>query len=78
MKQILADKFGNGFTWENVIVQFSAEIRSCWKVTFPAVDPDLRRRMGACAVKAAKAANYCSAGTVEFLLTGIIIFTLWR
>ena len=36
----------------------------------PAVDPDLRERMGAAAVAAAKAVGYTSAGTVEFLLEG--------
>jgi acetyl-CoA carboxylase biotin carboxylase subunit len=34
----------------------------------PAVDPDLRRRMGAAAVRAAAAVGYANAGTVEFLL----------
>ena len=34
----------------------------------PAVDPDLRRRMGEAAVRAAAAVNYVGAGTVEFLL----------
>lgn len=34
----------------------------------PAVDEDLRARMGAAAVAAAKAVNYHGAGTVEFLL----------
>jgi geranyl-CoA carboxylase alpha subunit len=34
----------------------------------PAVNDDLRARMGAAAVAAAKAINYTSAGTVEFLL----------
>ena len=34
----------------------------------PAVDADLRRRMGEVAVRAATAARYTSAGTVEFLL----------
>ncbi len=34
----------------------------------PAVDPDLRARMGAAAVAAARAAAYRGAGTVEFLL----------
>lgn len=34
----------------------------------PAVDVDLRRRMGAAAVRAAKAAGYVNAGTCEFLL----------
>ena len=34
----------------------------------PAVDADLRERMGAVAVKAAQAVNYHNAGTIEFLL----------
>ncbi len=34
----------------------------------PAVDPELRARMGAAAVAAAKAIGYTNAGTVEFLL----------
>ena len=34
----------------------------------PAVDPKLRRKMGELAVRAAKAADYSSCGTVEFLL----------
>jgi len=34
----------------------------------PAVDPKLRRKMGEMAVRAAKAANYTTVGTIEFLL----------
>ncbi len=34
----------------------------------PAVDEDLRRRMGEAAVRLAKAVDYSSAGTIEFLL----------
>lgn len=34
----------------------------------PIVDTDLRRRMGEAAVRAARAANYANAGTVEFLV----------
>jgi acetyl-CoA carboxylase biotin carboxylase subunit len=34
-----------------------------------ALSEDLRQRMGAAAVQAAKAANYSNAGTIEFLLT---------
>lgn len=36
----------------------------------PAVDADLRKKMGVAAVAAAKAVSYTSAGTVEFLLDG--------
>ena len=36
----------------------------------PSLNPKLREKMGQAAVKAAKAANYTNAGTIEFLLTG--------
>ena len=36
----------------------------------PALSSELRARMGEAAVKAAKAAGYTNAGTIEFLLTG--------
>jgi geranyl-CoA carboxylase alpha subunit len=36
----------------------------------PAVDAELRERMGACAVRLAQSAGYVGAGTVEFLLDG--------
>jgi acetyl-CoA carboxylase biotin carboxylase subunit len=36
----------------------------------PSVDDDLRQRMGAVAVRAARAVGYTNAGTVEFLLDG--------
>lgn len=32
------------------------------------LDPELRRRMGEVAVQAARAADYCNAGTIEFLV----------
>jgi acetyl-CoA carboxylase biotin carboxylase subunit len=34
----------------------------------PALDPDLRQKMGKAAVKAAQSINYSGAGTIEFLL----------
>ena len=34
----------------------------------PIVDPDMRRRMGEVAVRAAQACNYINAGTIEFLV----------
>ena len=36
----------------------------------PSLNAKLREKMGQAAVKAAKAANYTNAGTIEFLLTG--------
>ena len=35
----------------------------------PAVDPELREKMGDAAIQAARAVNYEGAGTVEFLLS---------
>jgi acetyl-CoA carboxylase biotin carboxylase subunit len=35
----------------------------------PTLDAETRRKMGEAAVKAAKAANYSSAGTIEFIMT---------
>lgn len=67
--QILADKFGNIiYLGERDCSLQRRNQKLLEESPSPAVDPDLRRRMGECAVKAAKAANYCSAGTVEFLL----------
>lgn len=37
----------------------------------PINSPDLRRQMGECAVKIAKAVNYVGAGTVEFLVSDV-------
>ncbi len=34
----------------------------------PVIDPKLRRKITDAAIRAAKAVNYCSAGTIEFLL----------
>lgn len=42
----------------------------------PAVDADLRERMGAAAIAAARAVDYVGAGTVEFLLAGTDFFFL--
>jgi geranyl-CoA carboxylase alpha subunit len=44
----------------------------------PAVSPELRARMGECAVALARAAGYVGAGTVEFLLEGDGNSSSWR
>lgn len=67
--QIMADKFGN-------VVQFGERDCSIQRnhqkmieeSPSVALTPELRRRMGAAAVRAAKAVHYESAGTIEFLL----------
>jgi 3-methylcrotonyl-CoA carboxylase alpha subunit/geranyl-CoA carboxylase alpha subunit len=42
----------------------------------PAVDAELRERMGSCAVRLAQSAGYVGAGTVEFLLEGREFFLM--
>ena len=67
--QIMADKFGN-------VVQFGERDCSIQRnhqkmieeSPSVALTPELRRRMGEAAVRAAKAVHYESAGTIEFLL----------
>ena len=67
--QIMADKFGN-------VVQFGERDCSIQRnhqkmieeSPSVALTPELRRRMGEAAVRAAKAVHYVSAGTIEFLL----------
>ena len=67
--QILADKYGH-------IVQLGERDCSIQRrhqklleeSPSPVVDQKLRKRLGECALKAAKSVNYVSAGTIEFLL----------
>ena len=67
--QIMADKFGN-------VVQFGERDCSIQRnhqkmieeSPCAVISDELRRRMGEAAVKAAKAAHYENAGTIEFLL----------
>ena len=67
--QIMADKFGN-------VVQFGERDCSIQRnhqkmieeSPSEALTPELRQKMGEAAVKAAKAAHYTNAGTIEFLL----------
>jgi acetyl-CoA carboxylase biotin carboxylase subunit len=67
--QVLADKFGHtihlGERECSVQRRHQKVIEEC-PASFN--DPELRARMGAAAVKIAQAANYYSAGTVEFLV----------
>lgn len=67
--QILADRYGNVVSLGERDCSLQ---RRHQKVLEEApssfVSPQLRRKMGEAAVRAAKACNYCSAGTVEFLV----------
>ncbi len=68
--QILADSYGNVvhlFERECSIQRRHQKIIE--ETPSPALDEDIRRRMGAAAVGVARAAGYVNAGTVEFLLT---------
>ena len=67
--QVLADSFGNichlGERECTIQRRFQKLIEES---PSPRLTPELRRSMGAAAIKAAKAINYVNAGTVEFLL----------
>jgi len=67
--QVLADSEGNTvhlFERECSVQRRHQKIVE--ETPSPALNPELRRKMGEAAVTAAKAADYLSAGTVEFLL----------
>ncbi len=67
--QILADKFGNivSLGERDCSIQRRHQ-KMIEEAPSVALDEKLRKKMGEVAVKAAKAANYENAGTIEFLL----------
>ena len=69
--QILADSYGNvvHLGERDCSVQRRNQ-KLIEESPSPALNSDLRERMGTAAVTAAKAAGYTNAGTIEFLLTG--------
>jgi acetyl-CoA carboxylase, biotin carboxylase subunit len=70
--QIFSDKHGNhvhlGERECSIQRRHQKVIEEC---PSPINDPDLRQRMGECAVKVAKAVDYVGAGTVEFLVSDL-------
>jgi len=67
--QVLADTHGNVISLgERECSVQRRHQKMIEEAPSPAVNADLRRRMGAAAVRAAKAAGYVNAGTCEFLL----------
>ncbi len=67
--QILADNFGNVFHLgeRDCSVQRRGQ-KLLEEAPSPALSKELRLKMGAAAIKAAKAASYTNAGTIEFIL----------
>ena len=67
--QVLADNFGNVIHLGERDCSVQRRNQKLIEETpSPAISPKLREKLGQAAVKAAKAANYTSAGTIEFLL----------
>jgi acetyl-CoA carboxylase, biotin carboxylase subunit len=67
--QVLADECGNTvYLGERECSIQRRHQKVLEEAPSPLVDPNMRRRMGEVAVRVAKAAAYCNAGTVEFLV----------
>ena len=67
--QVLGDKYGNIIHLNERECSIQRRHQKVIEESpSPIVDKEMRNRMGEAAVKAAKAANYYSAGTVEFLV----------
>jgi acetyl-CoA carboxylase biotin carboxylase subunit len=69
--QVLADNYGNVIHLGERECSIQRRHQKLLEESpSPAVSEDLRSRLGDAAVRAARAAGYCNAGTVEFLLDG--------
>ncbi|MBR2517601.1 acetyl-CoA carboxylase biotin carboxylase subunit [Geobacillus sp.] len=66
--QVLADSYGNTIHLGERDCSIQRRLQKLVEeAPSPALDDDMRRRMGEAAVKAAKAVNYMGAGTVKFI-----------
>src|SRR6202035_1271802 len=67
--QVLADEHGNiVYLGERECSIQRRHQKVLEEAPSPLIDAEMRRRMGEVAVQVAKAARYCNAGTVEFLV----------
>jgi acetyl-CoA carboxylase, biotin carboxylase subunit len=67
--QVLADEYGNTvYLGERECSLQRRHQKVMEEAPSPAMDAELRRRMGEIAVRVARSANYSNAGTIEFLL----------
>jgi propionyl-CoA carboxylase alpha chain len=75
--QILGDRHGNlVHLFERECSMQRRHQKVIEEAPSPALDAALRERMGAAALAAARTIDYCSAGTVEFLVSGQEFFFL--
>ncbi|ASS98901.1 MULTISPECIES: acetyl-CoA carboxylase biotin carboxylase subunit [Geobacillus] len=66
--QVLADSYGNTIHLGERDCSIQRRLQKLVEeAPSPAIDDEMRRKMGEAAVKAAKAVNYTGAGTVEFI-----------
>jgi acetyl-CoA carboxylase, biotin carboxylase subunit len=73
--QILGDQYGNAVhLFERECSVQRRHQKMIEETPSPLVTPELRKKMGDCAVNAAKAANYEGAGTIEFLVDNNLNF----
>jgi len=68
--QIMADKYGNVVHLGERDCSIQRRNQKVIEEAPSLITPDLRKRMGDAAIKAAKCVDYENAGTIEFLLSG--------